>query len=158
MLRGESERAVAWAVDCVPGNVRTVIPAEGAPPSPRRTPQPPPHPPHDPPYVHYKAHMTGQRLFLGDMTGAGRRLARKRWPWPNSLRRPGSSPDYDYPLSRAHVDVRPLVLRAALLNLKYSASQPPRTDCPNLVPTSQPRTRAEAYHGLGLQHPTAYIV
>ena len=23
-------------------------------------------------YVHYKAHMTGQRLFLGDMTGAGR--------------------------------------------------------------------------------------
>ena len=67
------------------------------------------------------------------MTGAGRRLARKRWPWPNSLRRPGSSPDYDYPLSRAHVDVRPLVLRAALLNLKYSASQPPRTDCPNLA-------------------------
>ena len=31
-------------------------------------------------YVHYKAPMTGQRLFLGDMTGAGRRLARKRWP------------------------------------------------------------------------------
>ena len=33
--------------------------------------------------------MTGQRLFLGDMydlTGAGRRPARERWPWPNTLR------------------------------------------------------------------------
>ena len=73
MLRGESERAVAWAVDCVPGNVRTVIPAEGAPPSPRRTPQPPPHPPHDPPYVHYKARMTHRSAtFFGRYD--------RRWP------------------------------------------------------------------------------
>ena len=90
--------------------------------------------------------------FFGDMTGAGRRLARKRWPWPNSLRR--LSPDYDYPPFRGLMWT---TSRPSGSPARYSASQPPRTDCPNLVPTSQPRTRAEAYHGLGLQHPTAYL-
>ena len=45
---------------------------------------------------------------------------------------------------------RPLVLRAALLLGLAAAAL--------TAPTSQPRIRAEAYHGLGLQHPTAYTV
>ena len=32
-------------------------------------------------YVHYKAHMTGQRLFLGDMTGAGREAGPEVLVW-----------------------------------------------------------------------------
>ncbi len=30
--------------------------------------------------------MTVQRLFFGVFPASGRRLARKRWPWPKSLR------------------------------------------------------------------------
>ena len=66
--------------------------------------------------------------FFGDMTGAGRRLARKRWPWPNSLRR--LSPDYDYPPFRGLMWT---TSRPSGSPARYSASQPPRTDCPNLA-------------------------